>query len=305
MHPFTFAWVLFAFYAGLTSGKPTKHKLVSKKVDKRWDLLVNDDPILAQGTPSDCQSIVEDYSKGKLLMYEYKIQMKRCMNKAKEGEKKMEVPGLMGYQSLNAPMMNYNMVPQQQAAAAVPELQTAHFYPTMDQAQSLNAAVPQQNQEAFAPSAINQYQANPAPLQSTVPNMAMNLAVAKSNIPGNTQPQNTASQANAVFDQWRASSFGATTADKKDQTPNAPAVPANDPFAEFMKMQSTSSNSLEAMPASQQAAMPAAVEQRSNIPQQPASMSVPMQPQITNTVPSQSQAFYVQPQENEDFPKNP
>ena len=43
--------------------------------------------ILAQGTPSDCQSIVEDYSKGKLLMYEYKIQMKRCMNKAKEGGK--------------------------------------------------------------------------------------------------------------------------------------------------------------------------------------------------------------------------
>ncbi|XP_073235106.1 uncharacterized protein [Porites lutea] len=329
--------------------------------------------ILAQGTPSDCQSIVEDYSKGKLLMYEYKIQMKRCMNKAKEGastadaksallrpddssteedshqavnvrpynehvtdeendnnhdefhendndndyndddddddedpeekpEKKMEVPGLMGYQSLNAPMMNYNMVPQQQAAA-VPELQTANFYPTMDQAQSLNAAVPQQNQEAFAPSAINQYQANPVPFQSTVPNMAMNLAVAKSNIPGNTQ--NTASQANAVFDQWRASSFGATTADKKDQTPNAPAVPANDPFAEFMKMQSTSGNSLEALPARQQAAMTAAVEQRSNIPQQPPSMSVPMQPQITNTVPSQSQAFYVQPQENEDFPKNP
>ena len=119
------------------------------------------------------------------------------------------------------------------------------------------------------------------------------------------RPQNTASQANAVFDQWRASSFGATTAEKKDQTPNAPAVPVNDPFAEFMKMQSTSSNSLEAMSASQQAAMPAAVEQRSNIPQQPASMSVPMQPQITNTVPSQSQAFYVQPQENEDFPKNP
>lgn len=42
----------------------------------------------------------------------------------------MEVPGLMGYQSLNAPMMNYNMVPQQQAAA-VPELQTSNFYPTM------------------------------------------------------------------------------------------------------------------------------------------------------------------------------
>lgn len=42
----------------------------------------------------------------------------------------MEVPGLMSYQSLNAPMMNYNMVPQQQAAP-VPELQTANFYPTM------------------------------------------------------------------------------------------------------------------------------------------------------------------------------
>lgn len=119
------------------------------------------------------------------------------------------------------------------------------------------------------------------------------------------QPQNTASQANAVFDQWRASSFGATTAGRKDQTPNAPALPANDPFAEFMKMQSTSSNSLEALPASQQAAMPAAIEQRSNIPQQPASM-FPMQPHlITNTVPSQSQAFYLQPQENEHFPKNP
>lgn len=48
----------------------------------------------------------------------------------------MEVPGLMGYQSLNAPMMNYNMVPQQQAAAAVPELQTAHFYPTMGKNQT-------------------------------------------------------------------------------------------------------------------------------------------------------------------------
>ena len=57
----------------------------------------------------------------------------------------------------------------------------------LGQTESLNPAVPQQNQEAFAPSAINQYQANPAPFQSTVPNMAMNLAVAKSNIPGNTQ----------------------------------------------------------------------------------------------------------------------
>lgn len=50
----------------------------------------------------------------------------------------MEVPGLMGYnyQSLNAPMMNYNMVPQQQAAAAVPEQQTANFYPTMGKNQT-------------------------------------------------------------------------------------------------------------------------------------------------------------------------
>lgn len=47
----------------------------------------------------------------------------------------MEVPGLMSYQSLNAPMMNYNMVPQQQAAA-VPELQTANFYPTMGKNQT-------------------------------------------------------------------------------------------------------------------------------------------------------------------------
>ena len=42
MHPFTFSWVLFAFYVGLTSGKPTKYNLVSKKIDKRWDLLIND-----------------------------------------------------------------------------------------------------------------------------------------------------------------------------------------------------------------------------------------------------------------------
>lgn len=47
----------------------------------------------------------------------------------------MEVPGLMSYQSLNAPMMNYNMVPQQRAAA-VPELQTANFYPTMGKNQT-------------------------------------------------------------------------------------------------------------------------------------------------------------------------
>lgn len=47
----------------------------------------------------------------------------------------MEVPGLMGYQSVNAPMMNYNMVPQQQAAA-VPELQTANLYPAMGKNQT-------------------------------------------------------------------------------------------------------------------------------------------------------------------------
>ena len=84
--------------------------------------------------------------------------------------------------------------------------------------------------------------------------------------------------------------------------PNAPVAPANDQFAEFMKMQSTSSN-LEAPPASQQAAMPAAVQQRSDIPQQ-ASM-FPMQSQTPNTVPGQGQAFYMQPEENGDFPESP
>ena len=117
------------------------------------------------------------------------------------------------------------------------------------------------------------------------------------------QPQVPASQANAVFDQWRASSFGAATAEKKDQTPGAPAVPANDQFAEFMKMQSASSNSMEAAPASQQTAVPAATQQRSDIPQLP--NMFPMQPQAPNTVPGQGQAFYMQPEENGDFPESP
>ena len=39
--------------------------------------------ILSQNPPADCQNIIDDYSKGKLLMYEYKIQINRCMNKAK------------------------------------------------------------------------------------------------------------------------------------------------------------------------------------------------------------------------------
>ena len=40
--------------------------------------------ILLKSPPSDCQNIINDYSDGKLLMYEYKIQMSRCMKKAKE-----------------------------------------------------------------------------------------------------------------------------------------------------------------------------------------------------------------------------
>lgn len=38
---------------------------------------------LLNGPPADCQNIIDDYSNGKLLMYEYKIQMARCMKKAK------------------------------------------------------------------------------------------------------------------------------------------------------------------------------------------------------------------------------
>lgn len=117
------------------------------------------------------------------------------------------------------------------------------------------------------------------------------------------QPQPPANEANAVFDQWRASSFGAVTADKKDQTPSAPVAPVNDQFADFMKLQSSSSSPVEALPASQQAAMPAATQQRSDVPQQPNMFS--MQPQVPNTVPGQGQAFYMQPEEHGDFPENP
>ena len=117
------------------------------------------------------------------------------------------------------------------------------------------------------------------------------------------QPQASVSQANAVFDQWRASSFGAATADKKDQTPSAPEVPANDQFAEFMKMQSTSSNSMEAAPASQQTGVPAVTQQRSDIPQQ--QNMFPMRPQTLNMVPGLGQAYYMQPEEIGDFPENP
>lgn len=210
----------------------------------------------------------------------------------------MQVPG---YQAPIVPMLNSNMPAQQ---PEMPGQRAASFYPSMDQTQQYNAAsaqspapVPQQSQAAFAPSPMNQYAANPAPFQPADPNM-MN-AVAKSDVPENAQPQVPASQANAVFDQWRASSF----ADKKDQTPDAPVAPANDQFAEFMKMQSASSSNAEALPASQQEGMPAATPQRSDIPQQP--NMFPMQSQTPNMVPGQGQAFYIQPEENGDFPENP
>ena len=118
-----------------------------------------------------------------------------------------------------------------------------------------------------------------------------------------TQPQPPASQANAVFDQWRASSFGAATADKKDQMPSAPVAPVNDQFADFMKLQSSSSSSVEASPASQQAAIPAAMQQRSDVPQLP--NMFPMQSQIPSNIPGQNQAYYMQPEEHGDFPENP
>lgn len=120
------------------------------------------------------------------------------------------------------------------------------------------------------------------------------------------QPEVPASQVNAVFDQWRASSFGATAADKKDQMPSAPAVPANDEFAAFMKMQSASSNSMETTPVSQQTAVPAATQQRSEIPQpqQPNMFPMQPQPQTANIVPGQGQAYYVQPEEIGAFPAN-
>lgn len=79
--------------------------------------------------------------------------------------------------------------------------------------------------------------------------------------------------------------------------PSAPAVPANDEFAAFMKMQSASSNSMETTPISQQTAVPAATQQRSDIPlpQQPNVFPMQPQPQAENVVPGQGQAYYVQP----------
>ena len=85
--------------------------------------------------------------------------------------------------------------------------------------------------------------------------------------------------------------------------PSAPVAPVNDQFADFMKLQSSSSSPAEASPASQQAAMPAAIQQRTDVPQQPNMFSV--QPQIPNTAPAQGQAFYIQPEEHGDFPENP
>ena len=43
MHRFTVACVLFVVYVGLALAKPTKHKSGAKKIDKRWDLFVNQD----------------------------------------------------------------------------------------------------------------------------------------------------------------------------------------------------------------------------------------------------------------------
>lgn len=47
-------------------------------------LLVSTTAILLKNPPADCQNIIDDYSNGKLLMYEYKIQMARCMKKTKD-----------------------------------------------------------------------------------------------------------------------------------------------------------------------------------------------------------------------------
>ena len=49
--------------------------------------------------------------------------------------------------------------------------------------------------------------------------------------------------------------------------------------------------------------MPAAFQQRTEVPQQP--NMFPAQPQIPNTVPAQGQAFFMQPEEHGDFPENP
>lgn len=237
-------------------------------------------------------------------MYEYKIQINRCMKKAKgDAAKKMQVPAAAGYQAPVLPAQNYNMPAQQ---PEMPGQQAAFYYPNTAQTPYNGAPVqnpvPDQTQAAFAPNPMNQYPANPAPFQAGDPNMGMN-AVAKNTIPDNTQTQQPpASQANAVFDQWRASSFGAAAA-TKDEIPSAPVAPSNDQFAEFMKLQASTGNAAEASPVSQQAAMPAAMQQRSDVPQQPSLF--PAQAQLPNTVPSPSQAFYMQPEERGDFPENP
>jgi len=257
--------------------------------------------VLRQNPPADCQKIIDDYSNGKILMYEYKIQMGRCLKKVKDGDKKMMVPGSLGYQGANVPMMPNSMTDQQQQG--MPGQQAAPFNPNMGQTRFSPAPaespvpVSQQSQAAFAPSFMNQYSAHTLPAQQATTETVMN-AEAKSDIPqGSSQPQVPASQVNALFDQWRASTFGATAADKKEQMPSAPAVPANDEFAAFMKMQSVSSNSMETTPVSQQTAVPAATQQRSDIPQPPQPNVFPMQPQpqTENVVPGQGQAYYVQP----------
>ncbi|XP_020632387.1 B-cell linker protein-like isoform X2 [Orbicella faveolata] len=387
MDRFTVSWVLFVLCVCSALGKPTKQKSShSKTMVKRWDLILEHDPILLKSPPSDCQNIIDDYSNGKLLMYEYKIQMSRCMKKAKDdaegtsdadvksallrpddqpredtdqainvrpynsdqstateqdseddyqtdnsdfsehnndndndygddddddesydhdeqAAKKMQVPATAGYQTPDI-FVQANTMPAQQQV--MPGQQAASYYPNTAQMPYSGAPaqnpVPEQSQAAFVPSPMNQYPANPSAVQPADPNMGMN-AVAKTNIPENTQLQPPANQANAVFDQWRASSFGAVSADKKDQMPSAPVAPVNDQFADFMKLQSSSSNPAEASPASQQAAMPAAIQQRTEVPQQP--NMFPVQPQIPNTVPAQGQAFYMQPEEHGDFPENP
>ncbi|XP_058964646.2 uncharacterized protein [Pocillopora verrucosa] len=389
MERFTLAWVLFTLCLCSVLGRPAKQKSsLLKTIVKRWDLIVENDPILSQNPPADCQNIIDDYSKGKLLMYEYKIQINRCMNKAKSdadgtadadaksallrpdseptedtdtdqavnvrpysteeqkedfdedsdtghsdfsahdndndddynddddksddydepeenAAKKMQVPATSGYQVPDMTVQNYNMPAQQ---PEMPAQQAAFYYPNTAQTPYNGAPVqnpvPDQTQAAFAPNPTNQYPANPAPFHSADPNMAMN-AMAKNTIPdAETQIQQPpASQANAVFDQWRASSFGAAAATKKDETPNAPEAPGNDQFAEFMKMQASTGNVAEASPISQQVAIPAAMQQRSDVPQQP--NVFPAQAQLPNTVPGPSQAFYMQPEEHGDFPENP
>ncbi|XP_058964647.2 triadin-like isoform X3 [Pocillopora verrucosa] len=290
--------------------KISEDKAISKTANNKTEIVEKKEnstkAILSQNPPADCQNIIDDYSKGKLLMYEYKIQINRCMNKAKsDAAKKMQVPATSGYQVPDMTVQNYNMPAQQ---PEMPAQQAAFYYPNTAQTPYNGAPVqnpvPDQTQAAFAPNPTNQYPANPAPFHSADPNMAMN-AMAKNTIPdAETQIQQPpASQANAVFDQWRASSFGAAAATKKDETPNAPEAPGNDQFAEFMKMQASTGNVAEASPISQQVAIPAAMQQRSDVPQQP--NVFPAQAQLPNTVPGPSQAFYMQPEEHGDFPENP